>query len=226
MTIFNWLENNNIPYKNKELIIDAFSHSSYINENPHLETDYERLEYIGDAVLQLWVSHKLFNLSPKLNEGEMTTYRASIVCEEALVTYAKQLELSKFLLLGAGEERTGGRNRDSILADMMESFLGALYLDTGFESVDKVLHMVITFTTESEIRPAIIDYKTKLQEYIQADVRGSLVYEVIDTTGPSNNPEFTIAVVNDNIQLGIGIGKSKKRAEQNAAKDAFLKLVK
>ncbi len=226
MSIFDWLDKHNIEYKNKQLILDAFIHSSYLNENPHISADYERLEYIGDAVLQLWVSTKLYMLNPKLNEGDMTTYRASIVCEEALVSYAKELKLSKYLMLGAGEERSGGRQRDSILADMLEAFLGALYIDTGYESVNKLLNKVITFNSESEIRPAIIDYKTRLQEYIQADVRGSLVYEVLKTTGPSNNPTFEIAAVNEGIRLGIGVGSSKKRAEQNAAKDAFLKLVK
>lgn len=226
MNIFEWLDKNDIKYNNKQLIIDAFTHSSYLNENPHITSDYERLEYIGDAVLQLWVSERLYNLNPKLNEGDMTTYRASIVCEEALVSYAQELDLSKFLMLGAGEERSGGRKRDSILADMMEAFLGALYIDTGYESVNKILSKVITFNSEDEIRPAIIDYKTKLQEYIQADVRGSLVYEVLSVEGPSNNPTFEISAVNEGITLGVGVGSSKKKAEQNAAKDAFLKLVK
>lgn len=226
MELFEWLDINNVKYNNKDLILDAFIHSSYVNENSHIQSDYERLEYMGDAVLQLWVTERLYNLSPKLSEGEMTTYRASIVCEEALVTYAKDLKLSQYLMLGAGEERTGGRQRDSILADMMEAFLGALYIDSGYESVDIILSKVITFKTEQEIRPAIVDYKTQLQEYIQGDVRGSLVYEVLHVEGPSNNPTFKIAAINEGITLGVGIGSSKKRAEQNAAKDAFLKLVK
>ncbi len=226
VSIFKWLDKNDIQYNNKQLISDAFIHSSYVNENPHIQSDYERLEYIGDAVLQLWVSRKLYDLDPKLDEGAMTTYRASIVCEEALVSYATTLQLGEYLKLGAGEERTGGRKRDSILADMMEAFLGALYIDSGYDTVDKILSKVITFTKEDEIRPAIIDYKTKLQEYIQADVRGSLIYEVLETKGPSNNPTFKIAAVNEGITLGVGVGTSKKRAEQNAAKDAFLKLVK
>lgn len=226
MSILKWLSDNDIKYNDERLILDAFIHSSYVNENPHMESDYERLEYIGDAVLQLWTSKRLYDLKPKLAEGLMTTYRASIVCEEALVSYAKELKLGRFLKLGAGEERSGGRSRDSILADMMEAFIGALYIDSGFEAVDKVLSMVITFEKEEEIRPAIIDYKSRLQEYIQADTRGSLVYEVIETKGPSNNPTFKISAVNEGTTLGVGVGSSKKRAEQNAAKDAFLKLVK
>ncbi len=156
----------------------------------------------------------------------MTTLRASIVCEEALVIYANKLNLAPYLKLGLGEEKSGGRKKDSILADMMESFLGALYIDSGYESVNKVLSMVITFTKIEEIELVNIDYKTKLQEYIQSDSRKSLTYEVLNVSGPSNNPTFEIAAKIDDIYLGVGIGSSKKRAEQNAAKDAFLKLVK
>lgn len=226
MDIFNWLETRGLKYNDKQLIEDAFVHSSYVNENPSVVSDNERLEFMGDAVLQLWVSDRLFNLQPKINEGEMTTFRASIVCEEALVQYGKKLKLNKYLKLGQGEERSGGRNRDSIVANMVEAFLGALYIDSGYASVDQVLSEVITFESKSQIQPAIIDYKTRLQEYIQTDVRKSLIYEVLKVTGPPNNPVFKIAAKTDEITLGIGEGSSKKRAEQNAAKNAFKKLVK
>lgn len=226
MTIFTWLNKHNIKYNNKELIEDAFVHSSYLNENPNIISDNERLEFVGDAVLQLWVSERLYNLSPKLNEGDMTTFRASIVCEEALVQYGLELKLNKYLKLGQGEEKNGGRTRDSIVANMVEAFLGALYIDTGYKSVDKVLSKVISFKSKKEIQPAIIDYKTKLQEYIQTDVRKSLTYEVLRVTGPPNNPNFRIAAKNGSITLGIGEGTSKKRAEQQAAKNAFKTLVK
>ena len=226
MDIFNWLKKRDLEFNNKQLIEDAFVHASYLNENPSVVSDNERLEFIGDAVLQLWVSEKLFSLKPKLNEGEMTTFRASIVCEEALVQYGKQLELNKYLKLGQGDERTGGRNRDSIVANMVEAFLGALYIDSGYQAVSKVLSEVITFENKSQIEPAIIDYKTKLQEYIQSDDRKSLTYEVLKVTGPPNNPVFKIAAKTEDITLGVGVGTSKKRAEQNAAKDAFDKLVK
>ncbi len=226
MDIFAWLKSRGLKFTNKQLIEDAFVHSSYLNENPNVVSDNERLEFIGDAVLQLWVSERLYNLSPKINEGEMTTFRASIVCEEALVQYGKQLNLNKYLKLGQGEERSGGRNRDSIVANMVEAFLGAIYIDSGYKSVDVILKEVITFTSMDEIEPAIIDYKTRLQEYIQTDVRKSLTYEVLKVTGPPNNPVFKIAAKTDEITLGIGEGTSKKRAEQNAAKNAFKKLVK
>lgn len=226
MDIFSWLKKHDLTYKNKNIIKNAFIHSSYVNENPDVKYDNERLEFVGDAVLQMWTSEKLYMIQPKLTEGEMTTLRASIVCEEALVQYGKQLKLNKYLKLGQGEEQTGGRNRDSIIADMVEAFLGALYLDTGYQAVDKVLKKVILFEKIDEIELTIIDYKTKLQEYIQTDVRKSLTYVVLKTEGPSNNPTFKIAAKIDDITLGVGIGSSKKRAEQNAAKDAFEKLVK
>ncbi len=226
MDIFSWLKSRGLNFTNKQLIEDAFVHSSYLNENPNVVSDNERLEFIGDAVLQLWVSERLYNLSPKINEGEMTTFRASIVCEEALVQYGKQLNLNKYLKLGQGEERSGGRNRDSIVANMVEAFLGAMYIDSGYLSVDVILSEVITFSSIDEIEPAIIDYKTRLQEYIQTDVRKSLTYEVLKVTGPPNNPVFKIAAKTEDITLGVGVGTSKKRAEQNAAKDAFKKLVK
>ncbi len=226
MDIFSWLKSRGLNFTNKQLIEDAFVHSSYLNENPNVVSDNERLEFIGDAVLQLWVSERLYNLNPKINEGEMTTFRASIVCEEALVQYGKQLNLNKYLKLGQGEERSGGRNRDSIVANMVEAFLGAMYIDSGYLSVDVILSEVITFSSIDEIEPAIIDYKTRLQEYIQTDVRKSLTYEVLKVTGPPNNPVFKIAAKTDEITLGIGEGTSKKRAEQNAAKNAFKKLVK
>lgn len=226
MDIFSWLKKHDLTYKNKNIIENAFIHSSYVNENPDVKYDNERLEFVGDAVLQMWTSENLYMIQPKLTEGEMTTLRASIVCEEALVQYGKQLKLNKYLKLGQGEEQTGGRNRDSIIADMVEAFLGALYLDTGYQAVDKVLKEVILFEKIDEIELAIIDYKTKLQEYIQTDVRKSLTYVVLKTEGPSNNPTFKIAAKIDDITLGVGIGSSKKRAEQNAAKDAFEKLVK
>lgn len=226
MNIFNWLKKRNIPYTSEKQIEAAFIHASYLNENPNVKSDNERLEFIGDAVLQLWVSNRLFNLKPNLTEGEMTTLRASLVCEEALVNYGKKLNLNKYLKLGAGEERSGGRNRDSIVANLVEAFLGAIYIDSGYESIDKILSEVITFTTKAEIEPAIVDYKTRLQEYIQTDVRKSLTYEVLKVTGPPNNPLFKIAAITDNITLGVGEGSSKKRAEQEAAKNAFKKLVK
>ena len=226
MTIFDWLDEKGIKYINRDLILNAFVHSSYVNEHKSFSDDNERLEFMGDAVLQVWTSKKLFLLNPPLHEGEMTTLRAQLVCEEALAQYNRTLKINQFLLLGVGEEKTGGRNRDSILADMFEAFLGAIYLDTGIEYIDTLLEEVVTPTINQPKSERVIDYKTKLQEFIQSDTRKTVRYEVVNMSGPSNKPEFEVVVLLDEITLGRGIGFSKKKAEQMAAKDAFEKMVK
>jgi len=226
MTVIDWLNERKITIQDRDLIERAFIHSSYVNEHKNQAHDNERLEFMGDAVLQLWISDKLFQLKPELNEGLMTTYRASLVCEEALAKYGKKLELNTYLKLGVGEEKTGGRERSSIVADMFEAFLGAVYQDTGMKSIDIILSEVIHFSEVSEIEPAIIDYKTKLQEYIQSDSRKTVKYEVVHVSGPSNKPTFEIVVKHDDIILGRGKGQSKKKAEQEAARNAFKKMVK
>ena len=132
MSVINWLRKKGIRVKNKKIINQAFVHSSYANEHKDI-TNNERLEFMGDAVLQVWVSEQLYKIKPPLNEGEMTTLRARLVCEKALSIYAKELNLDKFLLLGTGEERNGGRKKDSILADLFEAFVGALYIDQGLK---------------------------------------------------------------------------------------------
>ncbi len=225
-TIFDWLDAQSIRYENKQMIMEALTHSSYANEHRWVKRDNERLEFMGDAVLQLWSSRKLFALRPLLSEGKMTTLRAQLVCEEALAQYNRQLGLGKYLLLGAGEERNGGRERDSLLADMMEALIGALYLDQGMYAVNIILEQVLTPAITSPKSEALIDYKTKLQEYVQADTRQTVHYHLVRMEGPSNHPEFEINVMLDDIVLGSGIGTSKKRAEQAAAKDAFEKMVK
>ena len=225
-TIFDWLTSKGITYKDKKLITQALVHSSYVNEHKAFTHDNERLEFMGDAVLQLWTTRKLFMLEPELSEGQMTTLRAQLVCEEALAEYNNQLGLGKYLLLGVGEEKTGGRHRDSILADMFEALLGAIFLDQGMDAVDIILSEVVTPAINRPKSEKVIDYKTKLQEYIQSDSRKTIHYETVDVTGPSNKPEFEVIVKLDDINLGRGKGFSKKRAEQMAAKDAFEKMVK
>lgn len=225
-TIYDWLDAKGIPYDNKELIEVALTHSSYVNEHKHAQCDNERLEFMGDAVLQIWTSKKLFLLKPPLDEGKMTTLRAQLVCEEALAAYNRKLGLAAYLKLGVGEEKTGGRNRDSILADMFEALLGAIYLDQGLAPINTLLEEVITPTIRSPKSERVIDYKTKLQEYVQSDSRKTVHYEVVNVTGPSNKPLFEVIVKLEDITLGKGTGYSKKRAEQQAAKDAFEKMVK
>ena len=226
MDIIDWLSDRGIKIHNTDLIPQAFQHSSYANEHK-TRHDNERLEFMGDAVLQLWSSNAIFPIQPPLNEGHMTTLRAQLVCEKALAMYARKLSLQPFLKLGAGEEKTGGREKDAILADMFEAFLGALYLDSGMAAVDNILKEVITpYLLNPESVSVIKDYKTKLQEYIQSDSRKTVHYEVIQVSGPSNCPLFEVRAVADGLIMGIGKGSSKKQAEQDAARNAFEKMVR
>ncbi len=226
MDIYNWLEERNIVCDRMKLVDQALVHSSYLNEHKQEKQDNERLEFMGDAVLQLWVSNQLMHLEKPLSEGKMTTIRAQLVCEEALANYARELGLNQYLKLGVGEEKSGGRNRNSICADMFEALLGALYLEMGMSAIDNILNEVISVKLKSVDQLMTMDYKTKLQEYVQADLRKSVTYEVIRTSGPSNRPEFEVQVVMDGIILGKGIGNSKKKAEQSAAQNAFDKMVR
>lgn len=226
MTLWELLDAYNIPYNNKKLIENAFIHSSYVNESDDVFEDNERLEFMGDAVLQICVSERLYHYPSHLSEGEMTLYRAKLVWEEALASYSRKLKLNQYLKLGLGEIKNGGRDRDSIIANLFESFIGALYLDSGLDSVNKILDVVLKdiFASLEELK--ITDYKTKLQEFIQADSRKSVSYEVVNVSGPSNAPEFEVVVKLDALIFGKGKGMSKKKAEQMAAKDAFEKLKK
>lgn len=226
MNLWELLENLSVKVNNRRLILNAFVHASYVNEHDTFENDNERLEFMGDAVLQILVSKMLFTHETRLSEGEMTLYRARLVREEALVEYAHKLNLKQYLMLGTGEEMTGGRDRDSINADLFEAFIGAIYLDSDLDNAKKVLDQVMSTDLSTIDITTITDYKTKLQEYVQSDRRESVSYEVIGTTGPSNAPEFEVAVKLNGLIFGVGIGTSKKRAEQQAAKDAFEKLVK
>ncbi len=224
MNIIEWLKNRGIEVKDNKLIYQAFTHSSYANEH-HSKGDNERLEFMGDAVLQLWSSNAIFPL--KLSEGEMTRLRASLVCEKALADYSRELNLQEYIRLGIGEEKTGGRNKDAILADMFEAFLGALYLDSGMSSVDNILKEVLLPKLEHpESITYLFDYKTKLQEYVQADKSRTVKYVLVSEKGPANSPEFTVNAVVEGLIMGSGVGSSKKIAEQNAAKDAFNKMAK
>lgn len=208
-----------------DIMLEAFTHTSFVNEQKEALTDNERLELLGDAVLQLWVSKRLFLINPPLSEGQMTTYRARLVNEQTLAKFARKLHLNKYIRLGIGEEKTGGRNRNSILADLMEAFLGALFLQKEENNINRCLNRVVIDELNSVLNGDSEDYKTKLQEYVQADTRKTVIYEVVSTKGPSNAPTFEVVVKLDGIIFGRGIGHSKKKAEQEAAKDAFSKLV-
>lgn len=209
-----------------DIIEEAFTHTSFVNENKNIQNDNERLELLGDAVLQLYVSDYLYHYAPSLSEGEMTSLRSRLVNEKTLASIARRCDLFKFLKLGVGEEKTGGRNRDSLLADVFEAFVAALYLQKDKSNVKKFLDPLIIPEFINMLKKEHDDYKTRLQEYVQSDTRKTVVYELIKSMGPSNAPTFEVIVKLDDLVLGKGKGTSKKQAEQNAAKDAFTKLVR
>ena len=211
----------NIKPKNIKYYETAFKHSSYVNEN-HQKNDYERLEFLGDAVLELCMSDYLYN-NLNVKEGDMTKLRASYVCENALYEYSKDLDLSKYIKVGHGEENDGGRFKKVIMADIFESLMGAIYLDLGFEEVKRVLLSIVVPYFENPNINFFSDYKSALQEYVQADQK-SLEYELVKDEGPSHNKVFGEVVKVDGIILGEGEAGSKKEAEQEAAKDALNKL--
>lgn len=212
----------NIEFMNKKLFTQAFTHSSYVNEHGlHQIEDNERLEFLGDAALELAVSDYLYRETPPMSEGEMTKMRAFLVCESTLCTVAKNLQLGDYLLLGKGEENSGGRSRPSILADVFEAFLGALYVDQGFDRVDAFLaeHLYV-YAHTSQFSQAM-DYKTTLQEIVQQDSRSTVTYTIIDERGPAHNREFIARAHIEGRITTTGTGKSKKEAEQRAAKEAI-----
>ena len=215
----------NIAFQNEQLLYEAFTHSSYVNEHRRKHfTDNERLEFLGDAVLELSVSNFLFNKFPKMSEGELTKLRATIVCEPSLVVFANELKFGDYVLLGKGEEITGGRERPALLADVFESFVGALYLDQGLDVVVNFLEKVVFPKVEVGAFSHVMDYKSQLQEIIQQTNNGVLSYEIVDEKGPAHNRTFVSRVLLNERELGVGMGKSKKEAEQQAAQSAIAML--
>jgi len=211
-----------IHFENEKLLKQAFTHSSYVNEHRRKPyEDNERLEFLGDAVLELTVSKFLFKKYPMMTEGELTKLRAAIVCEPSLVTLANELGYGKLILLGKGEELTGGRERPALLADVFEAFIGALYLDKGIETVIGFLEKVVFPKVNAGAFSHVMDYKSQLQELIQRDGTGVIEYRVLQEKGPAHNKEFVSKVSLNAEELGIGTGKSKKEAEQNAAQMAL-----
>lgn len=214
-----------ISFKNPLLLKQAFTHSSYVNEHPQQNMlDNERLEFLGDAVLELAVSQYLYHRYGDMTEGELTRLRANIVCEESLVKFAKQLQFNRYILLGRGEEQTGGRNRPALLADVFESFLGALFLDQGFTKVLSFLEEHIFPLLEVRDFQTVQDYKTVLQEFIQKYEDTVIEYEIIEEIGPSHDKTFVAQVFINQTAYETGSGRSKKEAEQEAAKKTIKRL--
>ena len=218
------LERFGLVFTDISLLETAFTHTSYANEHRLLNISHnERLEFLGDAVLQLIISEYLYTKYPKRPEGDLSKLRSMIVREESLAGFARDCQFDQFIKLGRGEEKSGGRNRDTILGDLFEAFLGALLLDKGVEAVKSFLYQVMIPKVEAGDFERVTDYKTKLQELLQINGDVEIAYQVVSETGPAHAKNFEVAVLINGRKSGQGQGRSKKLAEQEAAKNAFEK---
>lgn len=209
-------------FQNKDLLRQAVTHSSYANEQKINKTgDYERLEFLGDAVLELVSSEFIYKENPQMPEGQLTRKRSSMVCEPALAFCAREIGLEAFILLGKGEEATGGRKRDSIVSDVMEAVIGAIYLDGDLTKAKEYIHRFIL--SDLENKQLFYDAKTILQEVVQQENKGTLHYELLREEGPEHDKTFVVEALVGEQRVGCGTGRSKKAAEQQAAYEALLK---
>ena len=210
-------------FRDKQLLKQAVTHSSYTNEQRiNRAANYERMEFLGDAVLELVSSEFLFYKYPDITEGELTKMRASMVCEPSLAFCARDIELGEFLLLGKGEKCTGGRQRESITSDAMEAMIGAIYLDGGMEAAKDFINRFIL--SDLETKQLFYDSKTNLQELIQGKWKKDFQYVLVEEAGPEHNKTFSVEVMMDAVMIGKGSGRTKKAAEQQAAYQALMML--
>lgn len=209
-------------FRDQKLLLTALTHSSFANESKNKREDcYERLEFLGDSILGAVTADHIFR-NTKLPEGELTRLKASLVCEKALCGYSKELGVGAYMRLSRGEERGGGRERASILADMFEAITAAIYLDGGIEAASRfVLRFIIPAMNAPKQKTAFKDYKTLLQEIIQKNPEDIIEYQLESESGPDHNKHFVMRVLLDNNVIGRGGGKSKKEAEQQAAREAL-----
>lgn len=213
-------------FNNTGLLKNALTHSSYANEKKTGNyKDNERLEFLGDAVLELTSSEFIYTGNPDMNEGKMTRLRASIVCEPTLAMCARQIHLQEYIMLGKGEDLTGGRTRDSIISDALEALIGAIYLDGGFANAKEFIHRFVLNNVEH--MQLFYDSKTILQEIVQGDEHtGKLEYVLVEESGPDHNKNYKVEARIGNKSYGCGEGHTKKAAEQEAAYQAILELRK
>ena len=209
-------------FQDTTLLETALSHSSYANENKSLGLESnERLEFLGDSVLGQIVASYLYRTYPKMPEGQMTRLRADLVCETSLYEVSQKLELGRYIRLGRGEEHTGGRQRESILADAVEAIIAAMYLDGGIDISKQFIDRYILAGFEAEEAHSVTDYKTALQEHVQRRAGQVLGYELVSESGPDHRKTFTMCVSLNGRPIGEGSGRTKKEAEQNAAKSGL-----
>ena len=216
-----------ISFNNEALLMEAMTHSSYANEHKEMKGIYnERIEFLGDAVLELTISDWLFRQFPHFQEGQLTKLRAQIVCEDSLSLLAKECSLNKYLLLGKGETLSGGREKPAILCDVFEAFIGALYLDKGVNEIQRFLNLVVIPKIKNGRYELITDFKTELQEYLQQNGTVHIRYELVKEEGPSHDKIFTVQLIVDGKKYKTASGKTKKAAEQMAAKLTMEELKK
>ena len=196
-------------FKNRHFLVEALSHSSYANEKKKCRCSNERLEFLGDSVLSIVVSSYLFHQFPELPEGELTKLRASLVCEKALHVFAQEIHLGDYLLLGKGEEHTGGRMRSSILADAFEAVIAAIYLDGGMEAAERHIMRFIPKNLEQRESLGFRDYKTALQEVIQKNPEEKVEYVLVSESGPDHAKAFQVEVCLNSNVIGVGTGRSR-----------------
>ena len=215
-----------VPFQQQELLTQALTHSSYANENPGTApASNERLEFLGDAILGLIVAENLFLDFPTMAEGEMTRLRSILVKQETLARVAETIDLGEYLYLGKGEESSGGREKPANLARALEALIAAVYLDHGYEVTEQfVLEILDAELRRTLYQGTIIDYKSQLQEILQAKAQQTPIYGLIETSGPDHDKKFTVEVKLGNDVLATGIGRSKKKAETEAARIALEKL--
>ncbi len=221
-------ENFNITFKDTSIIERALMHTSYVNENNAKGKklhSYERLEFLGDSILNLATTAFLFKKFPDKNEGELTKIRAQLVCETMLAKVSRKLQIGSLIYLGRGEKMSGGAQKDAILADVFESVLAAIYFEHGYNKCVEFLNETLFPCVDEEHFLDGSDFKTQLQELVQGGTKRSVTYKIIEESGPSHDPTFkAVAQMDSKIILGEGVGKSKKDAEQQAAKQALLKM--
>ena len=213
-------------FKDKSLLQTALTHSSYANEKHDRSLSYERLEFLGDSILGLVTAEFLYDHEPALPEGRMTRLRAELVCEASLKKVAEELGIGEYMRLGKGEERSGGRSRASILADMVESVIAAIYLDSGMDAARSFIIDRLLKNADLGEQHKIADYKTELQELVQRKSDSHISYELTGESGPDHNKTFSFCVYINGVAAGQGSGRSKKEAEQAAACAALEKMRK
>ncbi|BDZ30813.1 ribonuclease III [Lactiplantibacillus sp. WILCCON 0030] len=214
-----------IKFKDPALLAEAFTQASYVNEHQDQKLKYyERVEFLGDAVLELAVSEYLYKRYKDMPQGKLTRLRAAMVCEDSFASFARECDFPQYIRLGKGEQKAKAWERDSLLCDIFESFVGALYLDQGREPVLKFVHQVIFPKLDEGRFDGVFDYKTTLQEYLQQDGDVEIDYQLVEQDGPANERSYEIAVSANGRQIGEGRGHSKKEAEQSAARQAYTQL--